>query len=118
MLTHSERVVVAASAAHEVNRIFAIVNGERQPHWEDASNAVRTSALMGVDSVLDGQTGEQLHESWKAARVADGWVYGPVKDEAAKTHPCIVPYNELPEFQRRKDYLFNAVVTAVLQALR
>jgi hypothetical protein len=37
-------------------------------------------------------------------------VYGEVKDAVAKTHPCMVPYDDLPEFQRKKDALFLAIV--------
>jgi hypothetical protein len=43
----------------------------------------------------------------------DGWVYGEVKDAEAKTHPCIVPFEELPEFQKKKDALFCAIVDSL-----
>ena len=32
------------------------------------------------------------------------------KDAEKKTHPCIVPYSDLPVVQRAKDYLFREVV--------
>lgn len=38
---------------------------------------------------------------------ADGWKYGPNKDFERKEHPCLVPYNELPEIQQRKDAVFR-----------
>jgi len=53
------------------------------------------------------------HDSWSAEKVADGWVYGPVKDPEAKQHPCLVPYDDLPVEQRTKDYLFQAVVRSL-----
>lgn len=37
-------------------------------------------------------------------------VYGEVKDGEAKTHPCLVPYEQLPPAQRLKDDLFAAIV--------
>ena len=43
-----------------------------------------------------------VHEVWASNRLDDGWTYGPVRDDAAKRHPCLVPYDELPE--REKDY--------------
>ena len=58
-------------------------------------------------------TPEQSHESWLEQKIADGWVYGAVKDPDAKTHPCCVPYEELPVEQKAKDYLFRAVVHAL-----
>ncbi len=48
-----------------------------------------------------------------AQKVAEGWVWGPVKDPAQKQHPCIVPYLNLPIAQRRKDALFYAIVGAL-----
>jgi hypothetical protein len=36
-----------------------------------------------------------------------------VKDETARTHPCLVPYADLAPDQHRKDDLFQAVVTAL-----
>jgi hypothetical protein len=51
-----------------------------------------------------------MHENWTKDKVADGWVYGEVKDAAAKTHPCLVPYDQLPANQRFKDSLFLLTV--------
>ena len=38
-----------------------------------------------------------------------GWVYGPTKDAATKTHPCCVPYTELPPIQKVKDAYFEGM---------
>ncbi|MDE6269857.1 MAG: Ryanodine receptor Ryr [Muribaculaceae bacterium] len=43
-----------------------------------------------------------VHEVWAAQRMADGWTWGPERDDAARKHPCLVPYDELPESE--KDY--------------
>ena len=53
------------------------------------------------------------HENWLKEKEADGWVYGSVKDETHKMHPCMVPYDELPGEQKLKDTLFIAVVRAL-----
>jgi hypothetical protein len=42
-----------------------------------------------------------------------GWVYGEVKDAEKKTHPCLVPFSELPPFQQQKDSLFCGIVDAL-----
>ena len=42
------------------------------------------------------------HEVWAAGRIADGWSYGAVRDDAQKKHPCLIPYEELSE--EEKDY--------------
>lgn len=43
-----------------------------------------------------------VHEVWAAGRMADGWKYGPVRDEIKKEHPCLIPYEQLTEDE--KDY--------------
>jgi ryanodine receptor 2 len=46
---------------------------------------------------------EHTHDVWAAERIAQGWTYGPARDDAAKTHPCLVPYAELPEKEKEFD---------------
>ena len=43
-------------------------------------------------------------------KTAEGWSWGPVKDPERKQHPCMVPYDQLPQEQRAKDYIFRAIV--------
>jgi len=38
---------------------------------------------------------------------------GPERSELEKTHPALVPYEQLPEAVRKKDALFKAVVNAL-----
>jgi hypothetical protein len=103
-----------ARVCHEANRAWCEANGDiSQLPWDQADQWQRDSALEGVQKALDGATAEELHESWIAFKEADGWVYGDVKDPVAKTHPCLVPYGDLPEEQRRKDPLFAAIVSAL-----
>lgn len=45
---------------------------------------------------------ENAHEVWALGRIEEGWVYGPEYDGDKKTHPCLVPYERLPESE--KDY--------------
>jgi RyR domain len=104
-----------ARVCHEANRALQHVNGEPDPSpaWDDAPEWQRESAAEGVEKAQAGATPEQLHESWCQFKLADGWRHGETKDAGAKTHPCLVPYAELPEGQRRKDALFHAIVEAM-----
>ena len=43
------------------------------------------------------------HEEWAAKLMAEGWTYGEVRDDVRKTHPCLVPYEELPEEEKEYD---------------
>lgn len=42
------------------------------------------------------------HDVWSKKRIEDGWIYGPKRDDENKMHPCLVPYEMLPE--KEKDY--------------
>jgi ryanodine receptor 2 len=46
---------------------------------------------------------EHVHEVWAAARVAQGWTYGPERNDADKKHPCLIPYAQLPEDEKAYD---------------
>ncbi len=46
---------------------------------------------------------KNVHEVWAQNRLNDGWRYGPVRDDANKHHPCLVPYEELPENEKEYD---------------
>ena len=52
---------------------------------------------------LAEQMARNVHEVWSAGRIADGWTYGEVRDDARKTHPCLVPYEQLPESEKEYD---------------
>lgn len=110
-------VEFAAMLAHEANRIYCLSIGDKsQPHWEDAPDWQQSSALKGARMIYDNPltTPEDSHNGWLSVKQEEGWVYGEVKDAEAKTHPCMVPYSELPESQRVKDEIFGTVVRSIL----
>ena len=112
------KIEACARAAHEANRAYCLALGdESQVSWDSAPAWVRESSMVGVRVALAGATPEQTHDAWCGHKSADGWVYGTVKDAEAKTHPCLVPYADLPEAQKRKDAIYLAVVRAMAAAL-
>jgi hypothetical protein len=46
---------------------------------------------------------KNTHEVWARTRIEQGWTYGPTRDDASKKHPCLVPYEELPEAEKEYD---------------
>ena len=48
---------------------------------------------------------ENAHDLWAAQRMADGWQYGAQRDDAAKLHPDLLPYADLPESEKEYDRL-------------
>lgn len=105
-----------ARVCHEVNRALCVAFGDlSQKPWAEAEQWQRDSAIKGVEYAIanpDGPVSAQ-HDAWSADKVAEGWVYGPVKDATAKTHPCLVPFDDLPAEQKAKDHLFKAVVRSM-----
>ena len=118
MTIPNRTALLAARAAHEVNNFYSIaIRDVPSPEWIALTDAQREGAIKGAEHALAGGTPEASHELWMASRIAEGWTYAPVKDFAAKTSPCLIPYGELPEAQRRKDALFQSVVRAFAAAL-
>lgn len=105
-----------AEMCHDVNKLWCEKNKDfSQKKWDEAEQWQRESAIKGVEFRLNTPDAKHdaQHNAWMADKVADGWVYGEVKDANAKTHPCIVPFEQLPEFQQKKDSLFCAIVDAL-----
>ena len=105
-----------AKVAHEANRAWCEENGDTsQPKWEDAPGWQTNSAIEGVKFHLQNpDAGDSAsHDNWMKQKIAEGWVHGEVKDPEKKTHPCIVPFDHLPEVQQKKDRLFRAIVHAL-----
>lgn len=105
-----------ARICHEANRGLQIATGDPapSPHWDEAPEWQRASAIDGVSKASEGATCEELHNAWCDFKRADGWTYGPIKDAEAKTHPCLAPYIDLPVEQRVKDDLFQAIVKTLI----
>lgn len=70
-----------------------------QPQPLDVSDTPLPKELLELTEKL----AENVHENWAMGRLAEGWVYGPVRDDGKKTTPCLVPYAELPEEEREYD---------------
>lgn len=69
------------------------------PNPIDLSDVTLDSSLESLVEAL----AENVHDTWAKGRIDDGWTYGPERDDAKKHHPCLVPYNELPESEKEYD---------------
>ncbi|MES2302097.1 MAG: RyR domain-containing protein, partial [Pseudomonadota bacterium] len=54
------------------------------------------------------------HDRWMVAKLADGWRYGPVRDDAARLHPDIVPFDDLSEAIKDLDREQVRVITRIV----
>ncbi len=52
---------------------------------------------------LTEEMAKNVHDVWSAGRIAQGWTWGPKRDDEKKENPCLVPYDELPESEKEYD---------------
>jgi len=52
---------------------------------------------------LTERLAENAHEIWARRRLAEGWTLGPERDDARMEHPCLVPYDQLPDSEKQYD---------------
>lgn len=115
-LVKKNRITTIAMACHEANKVWCMSEGDySQKHWNEAEEWQRDSAIKGVEFRLNNPDAKHdtQHNAWMADKINDGWGYGITKDAEKKTHPCIVPFEQLPLFQQKKDALFCAIVDAL-----
>jgi hypothetical protein len=110
------KVEEIAKICHMTNKAYCETLGDNsQPDWEDAPDWQKQSAINGVKFHLENPDAKpsHSHEEWLKEKEATGWKYGPVKNPETKEHPCFVPYEQLPEDQKKKDSLFIAIVNTL-----
>jgi hypothetical protein len=105
-----------AAICHNANKTYCETIGDfTQAEWTEAPDWQQISAVKGV--VFNRANPEAppsaSHESWLKNKYEEGWKWGPAKNENLKTHPCCMPFGDLPLDQQRKDKLFKAIVNAL-----
>lgn len=105
-----------AKACHDANKAYCeSIGDDSQPEWVNAPEWQTESAIAGVLFHKDNPDAgaDASHNSWMEQKQSDGWVYGEIKDPKAKTHPCIVPFDQLPVEQQAKDFIFKSIVNSL-----
>ncbi|MBO5510819.1 MAG: Ryanodine receptor Ryr [Clostridia bacterium] len=66
---------------------------------------IDTSSVELPDDIreLGELIARNTHEVWSEGRIRDGWTYGEKRDDVQKTHPCLIPYEDLPEIEKEYD---------------
>lgn len=80
--------------------------------WPQRDEAFRTQ-FVEVIEMMSGpdrkSSPEALHDDWVRAYEAMGWRHGAVRDVEAKTHPDMVPFDQLEHREQIKDAVFVAL---------
>ena len=46
---------------------------------------------------------KNVHEVWAETRIKQGWKYGEQRNDELKTHPCLIPYEEMSDEAKEYD---------------
>lgn len=98
------------SAWHESrNHMVRVLRSveDYEPHPLNLEDMPLTEDLLELQEAI----AENAHEVWAAARKAEGWTYGPVRNDILKQHPDMLPYSALPDSEKEYDRLmaFNTI---------
>ncbi len=75
------------------------MNKEYTPNPADTGHIALSPEL----EALAEDMARNVHEVWAAGRIAEGWRYGPCRDDEKRLTPCLVPYDQLPESEKEYD---------------
>lgn len=78
-----------------------------EPHPLNLEDVPLTDDLLELREAI----AENAHEVWAEARKAEGWTYGPVRNDAIKQHPDMLPYSALLDSEKEYDRImaFNTI---------
>lgn len=68
-------------------------------------NPVNTSSITlpsYVETIRD-KLAENIHEMWAMNKIEAGWMWGERRDDIRRTHPCLVPFDRLPQAEQHYD---------------
>lgn len=76
-----------------------------QEYNKEMSKDQFVSLLNGVryQDENPNTTSEENHNNWMKMKISQGWIYGSKKNSNLKTHPDLVPYNQLSKIEQLKD---------------
>ncbi len=112
VVADAEAIARMARVVHEAMRAWQAANGQAPaPPWSRAPKWMKDSSAESVEWRManpDASPAAQ-HGQWVARKKAEGRAGALPK----RTLALMVPYRELPDYERRKDALVNAIVDAL-----
>lgn len=102
-----------AESCHEATKVISEqILSEEKKEWKLIDSKTKAKLLNAVNRAIEEKITDPAiaHANWITDMEKDGWQYGDKLDEENKTHPCMVPYDQLPVGQQTKDYIFLAIL--------
>ncbi len=90
-----------------------MTNKTYDPHPIDTSNIELPDELLRLGEYLAKNT----HDVWAQQRIREGWVFGEMRNTERKTHPDLIPYEELPESEKEYDRMTSLETLKVILSL-
>lgn len=84
-----------------------------EPHPLNLEDVPLTDDLLELREAI----AENAHEVWAEARKREGWTYGPVRNDALKQHPDMLPYSALPDSEKEYDRIMAINTIKLLKKL-
>ena len=112
----SEFKITAEEIAIIIHNITSKVprpDGSHVGYWNDLTDSQKQNAINAVKKIMSepAKTAEELHDLWMLPLLDDGWIAGDFSIEK-KQHPCIVPFDRLPDTEVLKDELWSVLTEA------
>ena len=100
-----------AKICHNVHNVICEQNGLKITPWEEKSEEHQSIVIDSVNKILIGEinSAEEAHENFVDTKMEMGWTYGDRHSEKKKTSPRLCEFDDLPEFERKKDEYFFAI---------
>lgn len=95
-----------ARVVYGVNQTYNKILGKESRDWAESKQGF----MLGTAVAINGTSEQMLHEAWLGFMKDAGWKHGDKKDSGAKTHPNMVPFEELSAEERSKNLLTRVIV--------
>lgn len=80
--------------------------------WDEREEPFRLQFLGVIAMMMSPErksSPEELHDDWVKAYEKMGWTYAPHRNPVLKTHPDMVPFDQLEQREQDKDAVFVAL---------
>ena len=109
--------IYIASVAHIALAALSEFAGEQDVvhEFDKLPDAQKEGLVAGVNMLIaDLNAGaDARHNAWMEKMLADGWKFSKKRSDEAKTHPRLVPFDQLLKKEIAKERLLHAIVRAM-----